>query len=129
MAMIIARAIALLSSQRFLNGSAEVDQSCRVQTPIPGLKQHGVRCLATSGEWKSSNRLTFLCNLTQVMRRIICPLPDPETVPIEPTRLLRETAAKKGYTVRFLEVKEEDHSFTVHVLIDQYLLARCKLTL
>ena len=63
----------------------------------------------------------------QVMRRVIAPLPDPDTVPIEPTRLLREIAAKKGCTVRFLEVKEEDHSFTIHVFVDQYLLARCKL--
>ena len=64
----------------------------------------------------------------QVMRSVVAPLPDPETVPIEPTRLLRETAAKKGCTVRFLEVKEEDHSFTVHVFINHYLLVRCKLT-
>jgi len=59
----------------------------------------------------------------QVMRGVITPLPDPNNVPIEPTRLLRETASKANSNVKFDVVPQEDRSFTVHVYIDTYLLA------
>jgi len=64
------------------------------------------------------------CCQTQVMRGVITPLPDPNNVPIEPTRLLRETASKANSNVKFDVVPQEDRSFTVHVYIDTYLLAR-----
>ena len=52
------------------------------------------------------------------------PLPDPDTVAIQPTRLLLERASKMGCTLKFHSIAQEDHTFDVHAFIDLYLLAR-----
>jgi hypothetical protein len=62
---------------------------------------------------------------SQVMHRMMAPLPDPNTVALQPSRLLLEKAAKRGCTLKFHTEPQDDHSFTVHAFIDLYLLARC----
>jgi len=56
---------------------------------------------------------------------MVAPLPDPNTVALQPSRLLRESAAKRGCTLRFHTEPQDDYSFNLHAFIDLYLLARC----
>ena len=55
---------------------------------------------------------------------MIGPLPDPDMVAIQPTRLLLEKASKLGCTLKFHSVPQEDCTFDVHAFIDLYLLTR-----